>query len=340
MTAVRFDRFVEAALYGPDGFYSAHGQAGTRRGDFLTSVGVGPTFGRFVSRYVESVWDDLGRPDEMFVIEAAAGDGTLCHDIWQALADPLRERLRYVMVELSPRLRDAAWQRVTTGCFPGADTVPVTSLARMPAGRFTGVVLANELLDNLPVRLVERTADGWDEVHVDDGAEVMVPAEDAAAAMADAYAPGAAVGARIALQPRQTAWVRQALGTLERGRVLCLDYTSTTPDLATRGWQEWLRTYRGHERAGSPYEDSGSRDITCEVAVDQLPGPPTTVAQADWLEGLGAGRRRAESLAAWRELAGEGGLDALGHRSVVNEVDTLTDPAGLGAFTVMEWQVG
>ena len=78
------------------------------------------------------------------------------------------------------------------------------------------------------------------------------------------------------------------------------------------------------------------------MALDQLAlaRPPTRIAdQASWLAAHGLAELEADAARRWREGAAAGGLDALAARSRVSEAAALRDPAGLGAFTVAEWDV-
>jgi SAM-dependent MidA family methyltransferase len=123
-----------------------------------------------------------------------------------------------------------------------------------------------------------------------------------------------------------------------------VDYADTTPALARRPWLDWVRTYRAHGRGGHPLEAPGTQDVTCEVAVDQLAAlvrpPDADRSQAEWLRAHGIDDLVAEARATWHERAALGDLAALRARSRVGEADALTDPAGLGAFRVLEWVVG
>jgi SAM-dependent MidA family methyltransferase len=225
-----------------------------------------------------------------------------------------------------------------------AGTGPVVAtLDELPRVQVTGVVLANELLDNLPFRLVERTEVGWSEVLVgadgDQLVELLVPASPDVAAEAGRLAPAAAPGARLPLQHEAAAWVRRALDVVADGRVIAIDYADDSTSLASRPWTEWLRTYRGHARGGGPLADPGQQDVTCEVAVDQLPRPTSDRSQAEWLAAHGIGELVAAARAAWQDQAHVGGLEALRHRSRLGEAEALTDAAGLGAFRVLEWLV-
>jgi SAM-dependent MidA family methyltransferase len=349
---VPFSAFVEHALYDPsDGFYAAGvGSAGRRGGDFLTSPEVGPLFGAVIARAVDRWWRDLGEPDPFVVVEAGAGPGTLARTVLVA-APACAAALRWVLVDRSPAMRtrhvdhlplspaamafapedDDSPREQPTGRGPIA--ISIADLPRVPA---PCVVLANELLDNLPFGLLERTADGWSEVRVglDAGrlVEVLVPTDaDPAAA--------AAVGARVPVQHAAAAWLREALDLAgSGGRVVAIDYASTTADLAARPWTEWVRTYCRHERGGEPLESLGTQDITCEVAVDQLGlRPVSDRSQAEWLRAHGIEDLIDEGRRIWRERAAIGDLEAVRARSRVSEAEALLDESGLGAFRVLEW---
>lgn len=313
---------VETALYHPQlGFYESGGSAG-RGGDFLTSPEVGPLFGAVLSRALDAWWRDLGQPSPFTVVEAGAGRGALAKAVLAA-GPACRPALRYVAVERSSALR----AQHPDGVEPAAV---------MPAEPFTGVVLANELLDNLPFGLLARTAEGWTEVRVTaDLVETLVPADDAPEAR---LAPGAPVGGRIPTQRAARAWVEAALTLVQRGRVVVIDYADTTPSMAGRPWIGWVRTYRGHGRGRSPLDDLGEQDVTCEVAVDQLPPPANDRSQAEFLRAHGIDELAAEGRRAWEARAHIGDLQALVARSRVHEAAALTDPSGLGAFRVLEWE--
>ena len=333
---IGFDEFQANALYAPDlGFYQ-HGGAGRRR-DFLTSPEVGPLFGAVMARALDAWWDELGRPDPFPVVELGAGPGTLARTI---LASSLRcrEALSLTLVELG----QAQWATHPEGAGSRTHLPQPGELGSGPL-----VVLANELLDNLPVAIVERTADGWAEVVVDVVGGALVEAhralDPAQLAWCAERAPDAGPGARIPVQAEAVACLAEAATLAAGGRVVFIDYARTTTEMAVLPMGEWLRTYADHGRAGSPLEDPGSCDITCDVAIDQLAllvEPTTTRSQADFLRAHGIEELEAEGRARWDELGGlAGGLEAIAARSRVTEADALLDPDGLGGFTVMEWVV-
>jgi SAM-dependent MidA family methyltransferase len=311
-----------------------------------------------LARALDTWWGELDRPDPFVVVEAGAGRGVLARAVLDA-EPACAPALRYVLVEASEALREQQ-----AGVVPlepphwalgpaeqGEDEVQsvvgvgplVTSLAELPAQPFVGVVLANELLDNMPPLLLERTAEEWAEVRVtyEDGrfVELLVPAVAELAEEAERLVPDAPAGARVPLQHAARDWLRRAVAAVERGRVVVIDYADTTPSMACRPWVEWLRTYRAHGRGSPPLEHPGSQDITCEVAVDQLRPPAADRTQAEFLRSHGIDELAAEARARWEERAHVGDLEAVRWRSRASEADALTDPAGLGAFRVLEWTV-
>jgi len=359
-----YDAFVEAALYDPDGgFYATGGTAG-RRGDFLTGPEVGPLFGAVVARALDGWWRELGRPDPYVVVDAGAGPGTLARSVLAA-GPECAPALRYVLVERSAaqRARHAdghlplvppaeAFTGAAGGGDEGEDEHPVAvagigplavSLPDLPAVAVTGVVLANELLDNLPFGLAVWDG-GWHEARVGIGpdgtfVEVLVPATGPLPSGLPAVA---ALGARAPLQRAAAAWLRAALDVLERGRVVTVDYTSDTAAMAARPWRDWLRTYRAHERGDHPLRHPGTQDITCDVALDQLAAvqePDAVRSQAQFLALHGLDELVEEGRRQWAQRAGVADLAAVRARSRIREAEALTDPGGLGRFSVVEWQV-
>ncbi|MDE0499015.1 MAG: SAM-dependent methyltransferase [Acidimicrobiaceae bacterium] len=331
----RFDEFMDEALYGPSGFYVCGGRPAARGGDFATSVELGALFAQCVARYLDRTWDDLGRPDPFVVVEGGAGRGTLCSHVL-AHVETCSEALRYVMVERVARQRAEALEAI-------GESQPVRAAPDLPDGPFVGAVLANELLDNLPFRLLERSDADWQEVHVapEGAAEVLREAPADAAAMAEMLAPDAAPGARVPLQLKAAVWVRRALRSLERGRLLVFDYgVRRTTELAQRPQSEWLRTYRSQRRGQNPLHAPGTADITCDVAFDQLPPGATLNTQADWLIGSGIESMTAEARARWQQSRSNPTAETLAARTLLDEAAALIDPDGMGAFWAAEWHVG
>jgi SAM-dependent MidA family methyltransferase len=362
--SIRFDEFMELALYHPSGgFFSSGGGAGRAGADFLTSPEVGPLFGMVLAEFLDARWQELGCPDPFVVVEAAAGRGALAIAV-RAAQPACAPALRYVLVERSEALRERQGDYLPLvqpyevfGPATDEDQALVTvdqgagplfcSLADLPAESVVGVVIANELLDNLPVRILERGHAGWLElrVTVQDGelSELLVPADPGTDRLANELLPHALLGARIPLQTQAADWLYRALSLLQKGSVLVVDYCADSAGLSERSSAEWLRTYQAHKRGQHPLHAPGSQDITCEVALDQLqrvaPGLQSST-QADWLSQWGIDRLVEVGRQIWSEGASEGSLEAVRGRSRVIEAEALLDPAGLGDFQVLEWHIG
>jgi len=363
---------MEAALYDPAaGFFARAGGAGRAGADFVTSVEIGSLFGALLARALDAWWDRLGGPDPFLVVDAGAGRGQLARDVLRA-GPRCAGALRYVLVERSAGLRAAQAEHLPLEpaelvlgpavppepdeepvAVPGSGPV-VTALAELPAGPAVGVVVANELADNLPFRIVERATGGWSEVRVGlaaapssrhpSFAEVILPAEDGLAAAADRLAQGSAIpaGARLPVPTGLAAWLRDAAAVLRRGVIAVVDYAAPVEDLAARGQDGWLRTYRAQHRGGPPLEGPGTQDITGDVPLEGLHRAAAAAGlsvlgettQAEWLRSLGVDDVVAGARAAWhgRETTD---LAAIAARSRVHEADALLDPGGLGAHRVL-----
>ncbi len=324
--AITFAAFMELALYGEHGFYTGGGGRAGRRGDFLTSPEVGPLFGTVLTRMIDAEWQRLGRPDPFTVIDAGAGPGTLARAVLAA-RPACADALRYVAVERS------ASQRAS---HPDG----VESVATLPPGPVDGVVVANELLDDLPFRMAVH--DGrWREAMITEGRDGLVE-ELAPLPAPPSFLPAIAPhGGRAPLLDAAAAWVDAARAVLRRGRVVALDYARpTTVEMARMPWRDWLRTYRGNGRGAHYLTDPGHQDITTDVAVDQLPPPDAVRTQRQFLQRWDIDALVAEGGREWQRAAARPDLRAFAMRSREREAEALLDPGGLGGFTVLEWDAG
>ena len=358
-----FDVWMEAALYDPEGgFFATGGGAGRSGSDFITSPEIGRLFGLMVARWADTWWDRLGRPDPYLVVDAGAGRGQLARAV--LAAEPrCAQAMRYVMVDRSAALRrvqqeglalEPAEIALGPSVPPEPDEAPepvpglgplVTSLPDLPASPFVGVVVANELLDNLPFRIVERAAGIWFEIRVGEGStEVAVPADEVLAAEAGALVANGTVpaGARLPIQTAMKGWLGDVGAVLRRGAVAVIDYAAPVEELLARGQDGWLRTYRDHRPGGRPLERPGSQDITADVCLEALRRAAgwagfTVIeesTQAAWLRALGLEALVEEARAVWHGRS-ENDLAALKSRSLVHEAEALTDSSGLGAHRVL-----
>ena len=324
--AIPFSEYMQLALYGQGGFYTTGGRAGRRGGDFLTSPEVGPLFGTVIARALDAWWKELGSPSRFDVVECGAGPGTLARSIFAAQPE-CANAMQYVAVEISASQRALHPQGLN-------------SRETMPDDPITGVVLANELLDNLPFRLF--VFDGsWMEAFVSQASggqfvEVLrVP--DVVPSCLPQTAP---LGSRAPVQEAAASWVRDCLSKIDHGRLLLFDYCSaSTAEMALTPWREWLRTYRDQGRGTHYLTGPGSQDITTQVMLDQLPAGFASLTQADFLKQWGIDELVREGADLWEKLKHAPDVAAMKMRSRSSEATSLTDLSGLGAFNALSWQM-
>lgn len=326
-----FDRFMELALYGPGGFFAAETLRSQKSGDFLTSPEVSPLFGRTIARFVEAEYERIGDP--FVVVEAGAGSGSLLRPLLEA------RPFEVWAVELSPAAR------ATLGLFLPPERV-VSDLAQLP-DPIRGVVVANELIDNLPMAIAQLTDSGWRErwvgIEGDDLALVDAPPRQEVLTWLDHYAGPVDPGGWVEVQLYAQAWVQMVLSRISAGSLLVIDYGDTAEDLAPRRRDGTLRTYRSHHLGPHPLDEPGATDITADVnfsallAAAEADGADVSLTrQDDFLATWGL----REQLSLYRrrelELARTGPeIDRIQERSRRTEAETLLHPRGLGDFRVL-----
>ena len=216
-----FARFMELALYDPDGgYYRAADARPGRGGDFVTAPELHPIFGEMLARAVEDAWVALGRPEPFMVREHGAGEGALA--LAMLGGPPAGDRLC------------AASRSTSAGSATLRDRLDEAGLADRLAEAteppFDGVVIGNEVLDALPVHRVRQVGGALRELAVDlgeDGEFVEVEVEPTTPALA-----GRLTDEGIELVEGQTAeiclaldaWIAAAAADLRRGLVVLIDY--------------------------------------------------------------------------------------------------------------------
>ena len=302
---ITFAEFMERALYGPGGFYEdppvgAHG-------DFVTSPHVHPVFGAMLGTAVAELFAILGEPEPIRITEVGAGDGTLATQVIGALAE---RDVDYEAIDVSPGARSslAVIDGVRTG----------TTLSDAPH-----VVIANELLDNLPFRRMH--GDREVRVGVDGGRFVEVEAAwdgDPYPADHETIVP---VGA--------FAFIDRLASSLDRGYALLIDYGA----VGTPGGD--IHGYRDHRVVEDVLADPGSTDITAGVDFALIANHASqrglvvfpTVTQHDALIALGFEEwLRGELERQTSQLDAREGLEAVRTWSGRSRATLLVDPSALG----------
>ncbi len=267
---IPFARYMELVLHEPGlGYYAAGARKFGAGGDFVTAPELSPLFGRALARQVAQ----LLQPGEA-VLEFGAGSGALAEQLLGELQCP------YFILETSAGLRERQRQRLGDR---------VQWLERMPQ-RFRGVMLANEVVDAMPVHAVAWRADGVFErgVCANEGtlAWSLRPAEgpllEAARALAVEVPASGSYDSEIGLVGR--AWIRLLARALERGAILVADYGFPAREYyhPQRSGGTLACHYR-HRVHGDPFYLPGLQDITAHVDFSAL----ARAAAAGGLEVLG-----------------------------------------------------
>jgi SAM-dependent MidA family methyltransferase len=346
--------FMDLALYDPEaGYYARAPQRSGRAGDFFTSVDVGPLFGELLEVQVAQMADILNSEFEsqsVDLVEAGAGNGRLAADILRAARrrDPdLYDRVRLHLVDASPLARAA--QRETLAEM--ADRLAASS-TELP-DRFEGVLVANELLDALPVHQVVMRRDGLREVYVD--ADLRIVEGPPSTPALSAYLERAGVtledGWRAEINLRALEWVDDAARRLSRGFMLLFDYGHEARDLYSASHATGtLTTFSGHTTAGpesgGPFDGTqgrpawlkrpGEQDITAHVDFTSVRAAAeaaglTTIALLDQTYFLLGIVGSLESQGSVGSVGSLGSLGSTGSRGSARALRTLVMPGGLGS---------
>lgn len=276
-----FDRFMDAALYHPDwGYYESKKNIIGRKGDFQTSVSVGPFFGELLARRFLS-WRHSDGPCQW--MECGAHHGQLAEDILEFLSKESgldASSIQYLIFEPSEKREAIQRERLK----PFADRVAwVRTWADVRKHFKKGVIFSNELIDAFPVKRyvwskpnacwlecwVTTSSDGftWTQVKPDTQPELSwLSREDQAnieRILPDQYV--------IERAPSADTWWRQAAGALSEGYLVTLDYGFTDLDkFSAHRTQGTLRTYDRHKLGDDVLSDMGKKDLTAHVDFPSL----------------------------------------------------------------------
>jgi NADH dehydrogenase [ubiquinone] 1 alpha subcomplex assembly factor 7 len=303
---IGFDEYMEIALYGPGGFFEAPPIGPDRH--FVTSPHVHPfVFAHCLRDALLDAWFGLGEIEPLPIVELGAGNGTLADSLLSAFAELPAPRPAYTGVEISPGARDALAAR-------GLATASAVSDLDV----FDGVIVANEVLDNLAFVPVRWRPDGPKEVRVGlrggSLVEIEVPWSNAWVRPPPPLEPGedttVPVGAFALLET--------LVPVLRRGYVLLIDYGSV------EGPAGPVHGYRDHREVADVFADPGGADITAGVDVSMV-----------------AERARSLGLRAFEPVSQRAALRALGHdrwERTMRTTQSALQQAGRGSEAVRVWE--
>ncbi len=318
-----FRDFMESALYDPErGFYSVR----EKTADFYTAPELHGAFGSVLSDRLALLLErvaKLQKEGPLFLVEAGCGDGTLACQVARRLREKhpaLAARVSIVLVERNRKDLTSAVRRVTAFGLPVA---AYTSIDHLNA--FSGVLYSNELLDALPVHLLESRDGKFHEVFVDaDGKEILqAPSKPELAARAAALETKPLEGQRHAVSLEAEAWIAAAAAKLKDGFILTIDYGKRfSPDAPNPP-----RAFRRHAVETELTREPGAFDLTASVDFEG-------VISAGYRSKLALESYESLSkflidggLMSWMEAAA--GTDAAAYRERA-KLKTLVHPDGMG----------
>ncbi len=298
--SISFAEYMHHCLYAPGlGYYNAGATKFGQAGDFVTAPEVSSLFGALLARQCAGV---LAQLDDPAVLEIGAGSGKLAADVLEALAkDDALPAGGYHILEVSPELQQR--QRELLASRVPALTGSVTWLDALP-GSFTGVVIANELLDALPVERFVRRSDGIRQVRVTSEAdgfglvELEAPArlqhavEHIEQTLGERLPDGYASEVCLAAAP----WLAELADSLEKAALFLFDYGVGRREYYSADRSGgWLRCHFRHHVHDDPLILPGIQDLTswvdfttiAEAAVEQGLDIAGFVTQAQFLLGAG-----------------------------------------------------
>jgi SAM-dependent MidA family methyltransferase len=267
---ITFRKFMELALYAPGlGYYSAGSHKLGAAGDFVTAPEIAPLFAACLARAITPVLDEVHTAS---VLEVGAGSGQLAAGIVSALVESKVPFEHYFILELSADLRARQQQTLAQRCPASLDRV--VWLDTLPS-EFNGVVLANELLDAMPVNRFVYHPDGTNELYVDwrdDGfcwregeasdAALVRRVEMIVGELHDDLLDGYTSEINFSAEH----WLGSMAQRLQRGSILLIDYGFPRHEFyhPQRTTGTLMCHYR-HRAHGDPFVYPGLQDITAHV---------------------------------------------------------------------------
>ena len=267
--AISFAEFMHHCLYAPAlGYYSAGTTKFGADGDFVTAPEVSAIFGQVLARQCVGVLREVEEPT---ILELGAGSGKLAADVLRELDAVAAPAVQYRIFEVSADLqqRQRAYLREAV-----PDLADCVSWLDEPPDRQQGVIIANEVLDALPVERFVRRGDGIAQVCVTAESDRFVPVErDAPKALADAVAniekdlgqplPVGYVSEVCLAAPQ---WVEDIAKALHQGAMFLFDYGIGRREYyAPERSGGWLRCHFRHHAHNDPLCLPGIQDITAWV---------------------------------------------------------------------------
>src|ERR1700751_5167079 len=272
---VPFLWFMEQALYHVQyGYYSGPRSRIGRAGDFYTNISTGTTFGQILAAQIVEMWSALGQPRDFKIIEQGAEDGQLADDILSAIENPSNPAINfsYIIVEPIPAKRAEHRCRLESTFL--AKIHWVSAIGDLEA--INGVFISNELVDAMPIHLLEYREDCWRELYVTCSANSFEFVDSPILLSTVTEAVGklpvpVQTPYRTEVNTNALGWINEISSRLLGGFVLVVDYGFSRDEYYKPDRTEGtLACYSRHRRSFNPLEDPGGKDITAHVDFTSL----------------------------------------------------------------------
>jgi SAM-dependent MidA family methyltransferase len=277
---VTFRDFMATSLYDPvHGYYNTERLKIGPAGDYYTSSNVHSAFGAvlaatFADLLNESV--EQASPADITVVEMGAGTGRLACDLLATMCDEraaVFERLRYVIVETSPRMRELQKEKLKNF----AERVEWRDLSEIGQPSGARLIFSNELIDALPVHRARFRQGSLEELYVTVKPDPATGENHLALAWGERSTEELsryiermkvklAEGQIVEINLDAIDWLRRVSASMESGYLVTIDYGDTVAHLYGPDRLEGtLRSFYRHTLIASPLERIGEQDLTASV---------------------------------------------------------------------------
>lgn len=255
-----FQDYMAECLYHPvHGYYARPGETiVSKEGDFITSVSVGPVFGKILAQRLHQFWQENGSPEECHLYEVGAHDGSLARDLLAEISQiggSFAQATRYRIIEpleaQRGRLKKITHEKLEILASPPENPSPF------------GVLIANEVLDALPLPILLHSNCSWH--------EVLVTTEQGTLAWTTRPTDSPSTGEfpegyLTEGAPDFSNFLAPLTNCFQNGLFLFIDYGLDEPSLyhPTREIGT-LRCYRQHSSRNHPLDHPGEQDLTADV---------------------------------------------------------------------------
>lgn len=343
-----FAAFMQMALYDSQhGYYSAGAQRTGWRGHFITSPELDPSFGTLWAAAFRDMWEACGSPETFEVVEIGPGEGGFAQAVLDAADGPFLDALTYRLVERTPAVRERQQERLG-----GSDKVVWTpAVTELPDIAY-GCVFANEILDNLPIHLVEmRDGEALELCVGEEGDELIFvtrpPSNPELVDFLERTGVRLAEGERAEVTLAAESLIARVAAQIGMGAIVFVDYGMGAAQIVERGG-----TLVAYSPAGADTDvlaSPGDRDITAhanwtsvERALERAGMTPVgPLEQRGVLLELGARDLDAAFKEGYETAISEArGADAVSFISRRQALGALLDPGGLGSLQVFAGMKG